>query len=160
MLWVLWVVTCMPNSVHHCGAGAVSCVLFTACCEFCKWWHVYPTVCITAVLVLWAVFYLLHVVSFVSGGTLTIFAMWHESVTKFSPHKIDFLPERVFLVTDNHNWIWSHGCSLFLFACTAHSIHLLHGNPLHCYACSLHSKACSFTLLTPSWDSWDRDERN
>ena len=53
-----------------------------------------------------------------------------------------------FLVTDNRVLNLPLGRSLRSFARTAHSAHSLRSAPLR-YACS---RACSLTLLTPSWE--------
>ena len=76
-----------------------------------------------------------------------------------------------FLVTDNRVFNKPLGRSLRPFARTAHSARLLHSALLRCtrfaalaslhslrctcFACSLRSRACSFTSLTTSWDSWN-----
>ena len=61
----------------------------------------------------------------------------------------------MFLVTDNRVSNGPLGCSLRLFTRTAHSARLLRSATLRYahFARSFHSRARSFTSLTPSWDS-------
>ena len=83
----------------------------------------------------------------------SIFANIRRRLGRFRVQRL--LIKGAFLVKDDRVLKGPLGRSLRSFACTAHSAHSLRSAPLRYarLACSLRSRACSLTLLTPLWDS-------